>query len=312
MRKFLVGPTIVALGAALVLTVPTAAHAAPPNDFGNGCTANTSAGPSTIVMTAKSGLNTLPVTAPATGIITKVSVNVPAIPPVPTVVKTLRPTANPNEYAVISQSATFSITAGSASYDVRLPVTAGDLLGVSSSLGVLLCSSASASDVVAGVASDIQPGAVATYTPIPSRALPMVATVEPDVDRDGYGDTTQDLCPQSAAFQTACPVIVLDSFAAPSGKTVTVEVSTSTDAIVKLLGTAKVNGKKVKLTGGSKSVKPGVLTKFKVRLPAALKAALAALPSGKRIKIQLTASATDLIGRVTTDKSSVKLPGTKR
>jgi len=103
-----------------------------------------------------------------------------------------------------------------------------------------------------------------------------------------------------------------DGGAAPSGKTITVVVSTSLDASVKVLGTAKVNGKKVKLTGGSKSVKPGVLGKFKVKVPAALKAALAALPSGKSIKIQLTASAVNLVGPETVDKTSVKLPGTKR
>ena len=300
-----------ALGSALVLAVPTPAHAAPPNDFGNSCLANTSVGPSTVVMTSKSGLNTLPITAPITGVMTKVAVNVPAVPPVATVIKTLRPTGNLNEFTVISQSATFNVNTGNNSYDVRLPVTAGDLLGASSSLAVLLCSTADASDVIASAAGDVQPGQVATYTPTPSRALVAVATVEPDADKDGYGDTTQDLCPQSAAFQTVCPVIVLDSFAAPSGKSITVVVATNNDASVTVLGTAKVKGKKVKLKGGTKTVKPGALARFKVKVPSALKAALAALPPGKTIKIQLTASATDLIGRVTTDKSSVKLHGTK-
>jgi hypothetical protein len=312
MRKLLTAPTIIAHGATLVLTAPTPAHAAPPNDFGNSCLATTTTGNATVVMTSKSGLNPLPITAPSTGIITKVAVNVPAIPAIATVLKTLRPTGGLNEYRVISQSTTFAVNTGNNTYDVRLPVTAGDLLGASSSLAVLLCSTANASDVVAAVAGDIQPGQAATYTPVASRALVAVATIEPDVDHDGYGDTTQDLCPQSAAFQTTCPVVLVDSFAAASGKSITVVVGTSTSATVKVAGTVKVNGKKIKLKGGSKTVTPGKLAKFNVKIPAALKAALAALPAGKSIKIQLTASATDLVGRVTTDKSSVKLPGTKR
>ncbi len=262
-------------------------------------------------MTSKSGLNPLPITAPSTGVMTKVTINVPAVPPVATVMKTVRPTGNLNEYRVISQSASFNVNTGNNTYDVRLPVTAGDLLGASSPLAVLMCTTASASDVVAAVAGDIQPGQAATFTPIPSRALVAVATVEPDADKDGYGDTTQDLCPQSAAFQTACPVIVLDSFAAPSGKSITMVVATNNNASVKVAGTAKVKGKTIKLKGGTKAVTPGVLARFKVKVPAALKAALAALPPGKTIKIKLTASATDLVGRVTTDKSSVKLHGTK-
>jgi hypothetical protein len=311
MRRLIAAPTIIALGSALVLAVPTPAHAAPPNDFGNGCLASTTTPNATVVMTAKSGLNALPITAPSSGVITKATFNVPPAPTIPSVIKTLRPTGGLNEYTVISQSASINVGTGNVSYDVRLPVTAGDLLGIYSGLGALMCGTADVADVVAAVTGDIQPGTAATYTPITSRAVSAVATIEPDADHDGYGDTTQDLCVQSAAFQTACPVIVLDSFAAPSGKSITMVVATNNAASVKVAGTAKVKGKTIKLKGGTKAVTPGALARFKVKVPAALKAALAALPPGKTIKIQLTASATDLVGRVTTDKSSVKLHGTK-
>jgi len=310
MRKIITLLSTLGLAAGIA-GVPSPATAAPPNDFGNNCLANTSVANATVVMTGKSGLNTLPIAAPITGVLTKVTVNVPMVPAVPTIIKTLRPTGNLNEYTVISQSASFNVNTGNNTYDVRLPVTAGDLLGSTSPLGVLMCNTASASDVVAAAATDIQPGVAATYTPVTSRALSAVATVEPDADKDGFGDTTQDLCPQVASIQTACPVVVLDSFAAPSGKTVTVLVTTDNQASVKVTGTVKVNGKKIKLKTGAKTVAPGTLARFKVKLPAALKAALAKLPANKSIKIQLTATATDLIGRVTTDKSSVKVPGTK-
>ena len=312
MRRLIAGPSIIALGSALILSVPAPAHAAPPNDFGNSCLATNSAANATVLMTGKSGLNTLPITAPSTGVITKVAISVPAIPAIATHIKTLRPTGNLNEYTVISQSESINVITGNVTYDVRLPVTAGDLLGTSSGFAILMCNTADVADTVGVAAGEVLPGVPTTFAPIPSRAMPAVATVEPDVDQDGYGDTTQDLCPQSGSFHTTCPVIVLDSFAAPSGNSITVVVTTNNDASVKVAGTAKVNGKKFKLKGGTKTVKPGVLARFKVKVPAALKAALAGLPPGKTVKIQLTASATDLIGRVTTDKSSVKLHGTKR
>ena len=195
------------------------------------------------------------------------------------------------------------------SYPVRVPVTAGDLLGMGG-LAALMCNTGDAADVVATVAGDQGVGSVATYTPQPSRALSMVATVEADVDKDGYGDVTQDKCPQSAAFQTACPTITLSSFAASQGGSITVVVSTDNQADVKVTGTAKVGGKKVKLKGGTQTVKPGALARFKVKLPAKLRNALADLPPNKSIKVSFTATSTDLIGRVSTAKCSVKMPGT--
>ena len=229
MRKLIAVLSTLLIAGALA-SIPSPALAAPPNDFGNTCVATTTAANATVVMTTKSGLNTLPITAPTSGVITKATFNVPPAPIIPTVMKTLRPTGGVNEYTVISQSASINVGTGNVAYDVRLPVTAGDLLGLYSGLGTLMCASANASDVVAAVAGDIQPGSPATYAPIPSRALSAVATIEPDADKDGYGDTTQDLCPQSASFQTACPVIMLDSFAAPSGKSITVVVATDDHA----------------------------------------------------------------------------------
>ena len=40
----------------------------------------------------------------------------------------------------------------------------------------------------------------------PNRRLNASAVVEPDADRDGFGDETQDACPSSASTQGACPV----------------------------------------------------------------------------------------------------------
>ena len=161
------------------------------------------------------------------------------------------------------------------------------------------------------VNADVAPGATATFEAVAEPALPMVATVEPDADKDGYGDVTQDLCPQVASMQTACPVVVLDSYGVPQGTKILVIIRTSTQAQVQVTGSAKVNGKTVKLTSKAKTVSPGSFGKFKVKLPKALKDALAGLPSTKSIKVKLVATSTDTAGRIATDKSSVKLPGTR-
>jgi hypothetical protein len=257
MRRLSATTTIIALGSALALAVPSSAQAAPPNDFGNGCLANTAPSNTTLVMTAKSGLNSLPIAAPTSGVITKATFNVPAAPVIPTTLKTMHPTGSLNQFKVVSESASIPVGTGVNTYDVRFPVAAGDLLGISSSLGSLACNTGNAGDVLGSVAGNIAAGQTATFTPVTSVAVSAVVTVEPDADHDGFGDTTQDLCPQSASFQVACPVVKVDSFASPAKGSITVVVSSSPSATVAVSGSAKVNGKKIKLKGGAKVAEPG-------------------------------------------------------
>jgi len=305
MRRLFVVLTTITVGLGMNL-VPSPAYAAA-GDFGNGCAVTTASG-LVGVMTAKGATNPLPITAPSTGVITHATLTLPV--PIGVQLKTFRATGNPNEYVVVAQSDNFSANVGTQAYPVRVPVTAGDLLGMTSSSGALQCTTGDPADIVATVATNPAVGVPATYTPTTGRAIGMIATVEADVDKDGYGDVTQDKCPQSAAFQTACPVITLDSFAASQSGSITVVVTTDNQADVKVAGTAKVGGKKVKLKGGTQTIKAGGLARFKVKLPAKLRNALADLPPNKSIKVSFTATSTDLIGRVSTDKCSVKLPGT--
>ena len=59
------------------------------------------------------------------------------------------------------------------------------------------------------------------------------------------------------------------------------------------------------------SVVPGGLDKFKVLLPRSLRSALAKVPRSKRVRLVLTATATDTIGRVSRHATGVRLRGTK-
>jgi hypothetical protein len=310
MRRLFHPVAVVVIGSSFVLAGTPSPAFAVDSSFGNACLATTGPSGTTGVMTAKGAGNPLPIAAPANGVITKATLAIPAVSPATIVLKTMRPTAAPNAFTVAAESTAFLIQTGTAGYPVRVPVKTGDLLGMSGA-GTLMCTTADAGDVVGLAAGNSAVGSTVTYAPTPNRALSMVATIEPDADGDEYGDTTQDLCPQSASFHSACPVARLDSFVSPSKGKLGVYVGVSTSTTVKVTGVAKVNGKKVKLKGGTKTAEPGKLTLFKVTLPKALKAALAKLPASKKITVTLTSSATNLAATVTTDTTKVKLPGTK-
>jgi uncharacterized repeat protein (TIGR01451 family) len=82
--------------------------------------------------------------------------------------------------------------------NVHLPVTAGGFLGLrqagAAGLGV---------SNMAGSLYNFDPdpltGASAPFTTFASDAVDFNADIEPDADGDGYGDTTQDMCPLDAA-----------------------------------------------------------------------------------------------------------------
>jgi hypothetical protein len=308
MRRFSAAVATTMLGSTLALGVPGAATAGTV-EFGSNCMADTAPDFNTYVLTSAL-VGGLPVAAPSSGVITKAAFSIPVVPQLfPTFVKVVHPTGVPNQFKVMAQSQLIAVEGGVHTYDVRVPVASGDLLALWGTSGTLLCLN-SVEQRVASVVGNSAPGSTATYAPQAYSGLPVKATVEPDIDLDGYGDVTQDFCPQSASFQTACPVIKIDSRASASGRSIKVTATTSSTANVSVTGIAKAGRKKIKLTGGSKTVQPGALTDFKVKLPKALKAALAKLPPSKKITVTLTASATDLVGRVTTDVTKVKLPGT--
>lgn len=102
-------------------------------------------------------------------------------------------------------------TAGVHSFPARMPVHAGDGIGIdaetppSGSIGVV-------SSMTANTFLDLwvpQLGSTETRSPnldeFAGYELLVNVTIEPDADGDGFGDETQDGCPVSAATSTACP-----------------------------------------------------------------------------------------------------------
>jgi hypothetical protein len=145
------------------------------------------------------------------------------------------------------------------------------------------------------------------------------AVVEPDLDGDGFGDETQDKCPQSAAFQAACPQIGLDLFAVAERGSATLIVTADHEAPVTVTATAPTgkaakkkrasSSAKVTIQGGTQTVVPGRLFQFKLKFPSKLKSELKALPAKKSVKLAISATAKNLVGQTTTTTTTVKLKG---
>ena len=92
-------------------------------------------------------------------------------------------------------------------FPTRLPVPAGVILGSKMFSGSMVCG------FTTGVAGDtlkydiFDPDVSTTFTPIGTFGgrWNISAVLESDEDGDGYGDVSQDLCPQSKLTQAACP-----------------------------------------------------------------------------------------------------------
>ncbi len=164
--------------------------------------------------------------------------------------------------------------------------------------------------VLGAVVGDVAPGSTATFEEVAPGRVPLAAIIEADGDNDGYGDETQDQCPQSATTQSPCPVITLQTLVKTKKKLVNVIVTPSSQANVTVNG--KVNlgkGQKAKLKGGTIAAAPGVFTRFRLDFPAKLTKRLQGLPPSKKLTLKLTVSAPNVATTPTKKVLKVKLKG---
>ena len=97
------------------------------------------------------------------------------------------------------------LAGGVSTFDARIPVQAGSLLGAQFTGGACKQNTSGADDIWY-LDGDLGTAATMTGTSLGSPARANVAAVvEADVDHDGYGDATQDACPASALSVVACP-----------------------------------------------------------------------------------------------------------
>lgn len=128
---------------------------------------------------------------------------------------------------------------------VRIPVSGGERIGFAlateGAVGCLASDNALTDTIVGTIAGPVgQPEPpVAQGGFGPQILLNIAAELEPDADKDGYGDETQDLCPTQTATQGACAAI---SFGKPK-----VDVKKGTAKVIVQVSGAGL----VKLTGKS-------------------------------------------------------------
>ena len=154
-------------------------------------------------------------TADAYGIITRwrLATADNSMTPVPTVIfRTLRETSPGNAIAGVADPAPPITSTGVHVYNARVPIEAGQQIGLDWAPGMAGQGLNMFYDVSPnfGLEEDQVPAPAAgssySYSLIGVDTPTINADIEPDADRDGFGDETQDLCPGDAAVQGTCPV----------------------------------------------------------------------------------------------------------
>jgi len=315
----------VLMAAALVGTTTASAAV----EAGDDCVASEGEGAYTLVALKRASASALPLFAPVDGVVTGWKVSSAVSFSVIERLRVLRPTSNPDEFLTVGESAEETVSEGVNSFKTRIPVKTGDHFGVFGTfIDVVFCvNTGNPGDEVAYFVGDADPGTIAPYTTTTQVRVPIVAVIEPDADGDGYGDETQDKCPQNASAQGVCPLapaIEFDTLALPQRNSVLLLVGVNSETTVSVSGKvewplapkAKAVASKVKavvgLSGGSQTLKPGQLGRFPVKLPGAVMSRLRQLPPKRSLTATLTPSAANQAGQVTRETVTVKLKGLKK
>lgn len=149
-----------------------------------------------------------PYAAPSAGVITAWSYEASEVP-VQIQLKVGRP-AGTNQFTIVGESAVeTALSIPLNSFPARVPVQAGDVIGIRPVTIGLPCIRGMApgysySAYVMG--NDVPPGTAATFNPpVADIQLDVAANVEPDADSDGFGDETQDRCLGVPGPTGGCP-----------------------------------------------------------------------------------------------------------
>ncbi|MGN6815086.1 MAG: hypothetical protein ACTHK3_03245 [Solirubrobacterales bacterium] len=306
-KRFLIVVTLAA-AAFSVAGAPTASAA---TVIGDQCSATETAEGLGVFEFSAPG-NPLSTAAAANGIVTSWSVNSSIPAAVPTVLKVVRVTG-PKQLFIAGESAVQNVSLGANTFPTRIPIQAGDRVGLAgaSEIGVPFCETPGEKGLL-GIFLNAGTGSTTPFEPqSESEArIPVTATIEPDADNDGFGDETQDACPQSAATQAACPTVTLNVSATATKKLVTLLVTGPIAANVTVNGVVSLGkGKKATLKGGTKAIAPGAFTKFKLKFSSALVKRLKELPPSKKLTLKVTSSAPNIVGAPTVKAIKVKLKG---
>jgi hypothetical protein len=319
------------------MSLITASGASAAVEVGSNCLGGNTPGPGyTLVPTVRVSGNPLPLAAPSAGVVTGWESNSGISTSIPERLKVMRPGNSPKSFSVVGESRYQDVAPGPNAFETRIPVQAGDRFGLYSPPpdgNSIYCGTGNPADRMGYVEYDLRPEAGAEFSEFAAADVPVVAVIEPDRDGDGYGDETQDGCPQSAAFHGPCPTITLDTFPIVLKRSVLVLVSASESSWVQVFGqvgwkprhkggalASKTPGKPgdqistgviIGLSGGTTLAKSGEVTPYNVKLPKSVIRHLSDISPKQVVKGTITARTTDLAGRVTEHTITIRLHGQK-
>ncbi len=322
MKKLLSAALAMAIVATTFVGVSSASAA---TLFGSGCAANQIQDGAIWVSTGHAPASPFPVTAPISGVITEWAVNsdlavesegklAGEFPRILQQRLLVLRAEGPEAFKVVGEAAGGSLNLkGTNTYTARVPVQAGDYLGIAGSPFTAYCETKDPADTFGAAIGGVPVGSTFKVENASGLQVPITARVEPDVDGDGYGDETQDQCPQSAAYQSPCPVVTVSSLSLTHPKAVTVYVSSSLSAPVAVSGTVKIGkGKTTTLKAPGQTVTPGALARFNLAFTKPVLRTLRALTTKKLLTVTVSASATNVAGSVSTATSKLKLRGQRK
>jgi hypothetical protein len=300
-------------------------------EAGNSCATNSIYPANTIVQLSRAAGSPLPIAAPVDGVITKWRLTNGASEEVTAqVLKVLHPTADPKAFRVVAESTFGAAVPGPNTFDTRLPVQAGDRFGLYGLKGAIACAFGTGTDKLGFTAGNSTVGTTLTASvEHANEQSPVSVVIEPDGDHDGYGDETQDNCPQNPAAHSECPlaapavVPVAETHTAPTPAPLTIEalpqvrersvnvlVTASVKSSVVASGTVKLGkGRQAASRTATKIVDPGRMTPFTLKFPTAVRSKLKELSPKQSLKLKILVKATDSLGRPAQSRVNVKLPG---
>jgi hypothetical protein len=327
---------IVALAVALVaIAVPLvgADGAVAAVEAGNSCATNVIYPANTIVQLSRAAGSPLPIAAPVDGVITKWRLTNGASEEVTAqIIKVLHPTADPKAFLVVAESAFGAAVSGPNTFDTRLPVQAGDKFGLYGLKGAIACAFGTGADKLGFTSGNSTIGTTLTASAEhTSEQSPVSVVIEPDADHDGYGDETQDNCPQNPTAHSECPLAaaVVPIAETPAAKTpatpasLTIEalpqvrersanvlVTASVESLVVASGTVRL-GKGVQplVRTPPKIVYPGRITPFTLKFRPRVRTRLKELSPAQSLKLKVLVKARDSLGRPAQIRATVPLPG---
>jgi hypothetical protein len=253
-------------------------------------------------------------------------------------VRVWRATATAGTYALVGAGALRILTPGGINtFDERIPVSGGDLLGLrvgnpgtvfpdvgggascafSAAVGNSVRYGVLTSEPASG-SNGMLPALVTSYR------LNVTARLEPDADADGFGDETQDSCPGSAGLSSGCAPAgggPPKDTTRPTAKLrvrrdsirdghVGLWVTASEAAKVTMRGSVKIgSGARVhRLRTASANAAANTLLRLSLRMSKKTRlAARRALRRGQRLRARFTVTVQDAAGNAASAKAAVRL-----